>query len=1038
MEIIPPEEHKSSKGFYLPHFAVVRNDRSTTKVRIVFDASCPGSNGVSLNQDLLVGPTLQDDLRHILMRWRAHPVCISSDIVKMYRQVRVSSEDVDFQRILWREDSASEVQHYRLLTVTFGTSSAPYLAIRSLRQVAYDEGVHFPIAAKKVLSDFYVDDLMSGCENFIEGQQLYTEMKQLLRKGGFELQKWTSNDKNLMKWIENEEKLGDKSMKEQIKDNRNSEDNDNRIAEQESKTETPKFVDKSDSITKILGLTWDKCNDTFKYLVQLPTIEEPITKRKVISDISRLYDPLGWLAPIVIKAKIFIQKLWTSGLKWDEKLTPQLLTEWVAYRNELLLIKSFEIPRWMNTRKDDTSVQLHGFCDASSEAYAAVVYIRVIDKCSNINVNLVTSKTKVAPIKQLSIPRLELCGATILSKLLIEVADILGIPKQHIHAWSDSSVVLAWLSIHPSRWKVFVANRVAEILGSLDRSQWSHVQSKYNPADIASRGIMPSDISKMRLWKQGPDFLRKVVINYNGDDITYDTNTEEKGNKICQVLTSIDDDVIIWERFSSLRRLLRVISWCRRFILKSINKTNEGPQWLTNVELQQTLHIYIKQCQVRSFYEDIESITKGGTVKTKSKLKPLNPYLDDDGLLRVGGRLDRTATFLNVNKRHPIILPAKAHLTNLIIKDTHERTIHGGIQIMINHLRTKYWVIDAKNQVKHYIRNCVICIRYASQRREQLMGQLPTARVTPMRPFKRSGVDYAGPIAIRTSKGRGHHAYKGYICLFICMVTRAIHLEVVSDLTAQGFIAAFKRFVARRGHCAELFSDNGTNFVGAERELKSLLFTEKSRLLPEIANWLSTNGTEWHFIPPHSPNFGGLWEAGVKSTKYHLRRIIGTSTLTFEEMSTLLSQIEACLNSRPLSSLSSSADDPEPLTPGHFLIGEPLVLVPDANYETSNMTSLKRWQFMQRMVQDFWRRWSQEYLTQFLHRYKWSYQTPEPNIGDIVLVKEDDLPPARWLYGVITQKHPGLDNITRVVTLKCKGNIIKRPVSKLCILPIAK
>ncbi|XP_060808122.1 uncharacterized protein LOC132903560 [Amyelois transitella] len=300
MEIIPPEKHKSSKGFYLPHFAVVRNDRSTTKVRIVFDASCPGSNGVSLNQDLLVGPTLQDDLRHILMRWRAHPVCISSDIVKMYRQVRVSSEDVDFQRILWRENSASEVQHYRLLTVTFGTSSAPYLAIRSLRQVAYDEGVHFPIAAKKVLSDFYVDDLMSGCENFIEGQQLYTEMKQLLRKGGFELQKWTSNDKNLMKWIENEEKLGDKSMKEQIKDNRNSEDNDNKIAEEESKTETPKFVDKSDSITKILGLTWDKCNDTFKYLVQLPTIEEPITKRKVISDISRLYDPLGWLAPVKV------------------------------------------------------------------------------------------------------------------------------------------------------------------------------------------------------------------------------------------------------------------------------------------------------------------------------------------------------------------------------------------------------------------------------------------------------------------------------------------------------------------------------------------------------------------------------------------------------------------------------------------------------------------------------------------------------------------------------------------------------------------
>ncbi|CAK1582167.1 unnamed protein product [Parnassius mnemosyne] len=227
------------------------------------------------------------------------------------------------------------------------------------------------------------------------------------------------------------------------------------------------------------------------------------------------------------------------------------------------------------------------------------------------------------------------------------------------------------------------------------------------------------------------------------------------------------------------------------------------------------------------------------------------------------------------------------------------------------------------------------------------MGQLPAIRVTPTRPFKRSGVDYSGPISLRTSKGRGHHAYKGYICLFVCMVTRAVHLQVVSDLSTQGFLAAFKRFVARCGNCSKLWSDNGTNFVGASRDSKKLFKSEQSRIAKDIAEALANNGTSWHFIPPHTPNFGGLWKAGIKSCKHHLKRIIGQSTLTFEEMSTLLSQIEACLNSRPLSRYNDHNETVEALTPGHFLLSEPILTAPDYNFDSSNITYLKRWQQVQ-------------------------------------------------------------------------------------------
>ncbi|KAJ0180229.1 hypothetical protein K1T71_003633 [Dendrolimus kikuchii] len=404
-------------------------------------------------------------------------------------------------------------------------------------------------------------------------------------------------------------------------------------------------------------------------------------------------------------------------------------------------------------------------------------------------------------------------------------------------------------------------------------------------------------------------------------------------------------------------------------------------------------------------------------------MKSLNPFIDGNDNLRVGGRLEKAS--LSEGQKHPLLLPKKSNLTDLVITDAHSKTLHGGPQLMLAYLRSRYCILGAKDLVKRHVRTCVRCVRFSAKITAPLMGQLPSPRVTPSRPFSNSGVDFAGPINVRISKGRGQHAYKGYICLFVCMATKAIHIEVVSDLTTQGFLAAFKRFVSRRGYCSNLWSDNGTNFVGASRELDKLFYAEKSGLHKDLAETLATNGTTWHFIPPHSPNFGGLWEAGVKSVKFHLRRIIGDTTLTYEELATVLTQIEA------------DSDGFEVLTPGHFLVGEPLLTVPEQNYESQNITSLRRWQLTQRMMQNFWRRWSQEYLTTFLHRYKWASQSPEPNIGDLVLVKEEDLPPSRWLLGRIIAKHPGSDGITRVVSLRTKASVIKRPTSKICILPIS-
>ena len=337
--------------------------------------------------------------------------------------------------------------------------------------------------------------------------------------------------------------------------------------------------------------------------------------------------------------------------------------------------------------------------------------------------------------------------------------------------------------------------------------------------------------------------------------------------------------------------------------------------------------------------------------------------------------------------------------------------------------------------VKSCLRKCIICCRWRHQPPVQLMGTLPRARVIPCRPFIRAGVDYAGPIQVRSGRGRGQKSVKGYIALFICLATKAVHLELVSDGSAETFLAALRRFVARRGICSEMYSDCGTNFVGANRELRTLL---RAALLDgrDLLATIAAEGIEWKFNPPAAPHFGGLWEAAVKSVKHHLRRQIGEQKLTFEELSTLLAGIEACLNSRPLEPLSDDPEDLQALTPGHFLIGGPVIAIPEPSLEEVPMSRLSRWQLVQQIQQHFWRRWSKEYLNTLQTRDKWCQVQPAIQKGTLCLLKNELLPPTRWPLARITSVHPGSDGLTRVVTVRTAKTEVKRPINKVIPLPI--
>ena len=319
------------------------------------------------------------------------------------------------------------------------------------------------------------------------------------------------------------------------------------------------------------------------------------------------------------------------------------------------------------------------------------------------------------------------------------------------------------------------------------------------------------------------------------------------------------------------------------------------------------------------------------------------------------------------------------------------------------------------------------------------MGQLPAERVTPGTVFAKVGVDYAGPVLVKYGMIRKPTVVKAYICLFISLTVKAVHLEVVSNLTSEAFIAALRRFVARRGHPTLMWSDNGTNFVGADRELKEMYeFLSQRNVQDTIVSFCSSLSVEWKFIPEHSPHFGGLWEAAVKSTKKHLRRVMGDHKLTFEELSTVLTQIEACLNSRPLAPLNTpDIDGIDVLTPGHFLIGRPLCALPDPSSSYSSVSLLKRWDLCQNLVRHFWQRWSSDYLTSINKYSKWKHPNRSIQSGDLVIVREDSPFPTKWPLGRVCQVYEGKDGLVRVAMIKTASGTYKRPVTKLAlILPV--
>lgn len=1002
----------STHSFYIPHHAVLREDKATTKVRPVLDASAKSSSGFSLNDVLHTGPNLQGDLFTILLNMRLFPIAISADVRQMYLRIGVREQDRCFQRVLYRINPGDEnfsehsdnfsadssIQTLEFNRVAFGLKCSPFLALRTVAQLAQDEGHRFPKAKEIVQRDLYMDDIASSLMNSEQATTASQELIDLFQAGGFQLAKWSSNCREILEQIPEDYRLS-----------KNVEFN-------------------KDDTLKILGLCWRPQDDIFTFNVT--SDERPCSKRHILSSIARLFDVLGLVAPVILYAKLLIKDLWTAKIDWDEIPPQRIIRLWNQFQTELPQIAQMQFPRHVGV-VEGCSVCILGFGDASEKAYGGVVYVYVCTPQGETKVMLVCAKSKVAPLKTVSLARLELCAALLLSKLIRKVYETYHsrYPIHSILAFSDSTVALSWIHSSPHRWHTFVANRVSKLQENLKSDHFFHIHGNENPSDCLSRGLTPAQLVNHPLWLHGPPWINNPINEWPIKPFVSNDSLDMPELKPVSLVTTTPEEPFLCSlarKFSSWTKFLHTLC----YIFKFSKRLPSGS--ITEFDLKFVEQKIVTSVQAVHFDTEISNLKKGNPCS--AAILKLNPFLDGDGILRVGGRLSNSDE--NFDYKHPVLLPGRDYVVEMLIRHYHCRNLHTGPGLLMSVLRTKYWLLAARRAIRSVITKCNICFRFKPQPGLPMMADLPEPRVKEVsKAFIHTGCDFAGPFFVTPYRGRGIKSRKAYICLFTCLTTRAVHIELASELSTACFLAALKRFLARRGPVQCFYTDHGTNFIGTRSYLRDLYKFLEEDYKEVWKNELADNSIQWKLIPPNAPHFGGCWESNIKCIKSHLYKVIGLQTLTFEELSTVLAQIESLLNSRPLTVLSPDPSEPTALTPAHFLHSAPLKFLPTVDVSDSNAHLLSRYELLDKLVQSFWKRWREEYLHTLQIRQKWNTPTLPVKEGMVVVVMQDNTMPLLWPLGVIVQTFKGRDDVIRVAMVTTKSGTYKRPVVKLCPLP---
>jgi hypothetical protein len=993
-------EKLSPRTHYLPIHPVV-NPNKPGKVRVVNDAAAV-YQGQSLNSNLLSGPDLLTSLVGILMSFRCHAVAIAADVEAMFHRVRVSPEDSDSLRFLWKEDILSNdpPDTYQMLVHIFGAKDSPACANYALKRIARDHGSDYePATVECVLKYFYVDDLLRSLLNENAAIKTAHELISLLKRGGFRLTKFLSNSKTVLDALPQTEVSPSVLLDLDV-----------------------------ERLERALGVFWDTANDVLTFKANLK--ENPPTKRGVLSTSASLYDPLGFIVPFLITARIILQELWRRDVGWDEVLEGDLRVLWDRWLDGAKKVADIKLNRrYIMSDEPISVIQLHVFCDASEAAYGCVAYLRVSLKSGTHVCSFVMSKSRLAPIKTITLPRLELNAARAGARMSHLVVHSVDLPIEAVHYWSDSTLTLQYINNKKHRMKVFVANRVTEILQFTVPEQWHHIPGTINPADILSRGVYDPVKLATGVWFDGPEFLAEEEAKWPSSSLPeLDVDDPEIKRKTILIALGLAKpsrgDRIDVDTFSSWVRLRRVVAWIVRFA-HNLQKGNEKKVGSLQVaEIMVAERFLVKDSQHTAFESEIRVIREGSYLPDSNKLSALSPWLDEHGVLRVGGRL----TYLPIpsEAKHPAILPRNHTITRLMIDWLHRSNGHVGREHVLSLLRENYWVIAARTAINSVLRLCFLCKVRRARRQFPMMANLPTDRAAiEEAPFTNCGVDLFGPVLIK----QGRKQLKRWVVLFTCLTVRCVHLEYVETAETDSFINSMRRFTNRRGCPKKMRSDNGTNFRGASAELKEVITNLDQAAISDFATGLQI---EWDFNPPKAPHMGGIWERMVRSVKEVLYGLLKDHVLTDPQLHTVLTEAEHIVNSRPITHVSDDVNDLEALTPNHLLLGRHRNWSAIIDTSCTDVFSRKKWKQVQGIRATFWDRWRREYLPTLSRRPKWRKEKINFQPGELVLLRDDDFTKRnKWPLARITKVLPGRDNVVRVVEIKTKDGEYTRPVAGL-------
>ena len=933
--------------YYITHHAVIKPSSKSTPCRIVFNSSAKYC-GSSLNDYLAKGPSLLNSLFGVLLRWRQNKIGFIGDIAKMYHSIDIPYADQMTHLYFWR-DFRKELspETYAITKVNMGDRPSSCIAQISLRKSAEESQQKFPEAAEIILKNAYMDDIPGSVNSEEDVKLRMKEIEIVLQSKGFKMKEWIYNGKQQDK---------DKSNAQlQVQLMMGMEDNP------EIETES------------VLGMHWNVNNDLIKFNAKIVT-KFQTTKRIILAISNSIFDPMGIITPFTVRAKIILRKVWAYSPKigWDDAIPNEILNEWNTFMMDMPNIQNLGFERSLTPEDAIGKPFLIIFSDGSKEAYGAVVYIRWKTEKGYI-CRLIAEKSRIAPLKTIDIVRLKLCGAIVSTRLRNTIQKELNFEFQKVIHLVDSEIVHAMIHKESYGFGTFVGNRVGEIQQTSEPEEWGWIEGGLNIADMTTRGCSVEELGPQSEWCNGPQFLTKpdnewpVRWEVKKDVQVPELKRSQQFIGVVEVNNSKEETLAIRigiEHFSKWKLLIHTTAR----ILQLYTKFKRG----SNLNMDLTLDALEKAEQ---FW-----ITEGQRGIQLKKYIKLQPH-EEHGIIVVG---ERTARWIANRWNHQefILLPKDSAVSILIARYIHEKGGHLGEAATVSKIRSKFWIVGVRSIVKTIISRCRKCKEKLKMLCEQVMSPLPLERIKPGPAFLNIGIDYFGPFNV---KGEVQKRVTGkcYGVLFVCLCSRAVHADISNNYSTDSFLHVLRRFASIRGWPRKIFSDNGTQLVGASNELKDLI---KDLDWEHIKNYSieKGSGTEWCFSSADAPWYNGATESLVKCTKRALNAAVGDQSMKFNEMQTVMFEAAQLVNQRPIGRHPSKPEEESYLCANDLILGRASSDIPQGPFE-DKVTVRQRFLFTQSVISAFWRRWIEEVFPNLVIQPKWHTAKRNLKEGDVVL-----------------------------------------------------